>query len=303
MMPRMIVIIIALDAVLLGAATTVHAQEVDDITLEDIWAVFRARQEQVETAKVTWNYRFVMSEYSAADTLANEPEGPQEASDIVFPEQICRLSVADDRLRYESPIPVFAHGQGGAPTRNINAFDGTEEQSFTESLSPDTPHYGSLRQSKAPREWNMIHLQALTYALRPLRAELFGPEPGEWRILDNATVIDGRKCIVLELQHAVDPAVTVAPLRADRVYLDPEHGFRLLRHTAVGNNEEVTIQVDARYEGGDAPDWCPTRWTWRPTAPSRESCGKARRTDWSASFSTSRSRILSSGSGSLPARK
>lgn len=259
MMPRLIVVVIVVDAVLLAAAP-VHAQELDEITLEDIWGAFRAREEQVESAQVTWKYRYMMSEYSVAGALEGEREDPSQASDVVFPEKTCRLSLAGERVRFESPIAVFDHGQGGRPTPSISAFDGVDDQGLITSLRDDVAHSGSLEQTDAWSQWNMIHLQALTCALRPLRAELFGPERGEWRILDDPAVIEGRQCVVLELAHPIERDSDSVYLEADRAYLDPEHGFRLVRRNNIMNNGQVGFQVDVRYEEGDSPDWFPTNW-------------------------------------------
>jgi hypothetical protein len=238
-----------------------RAQDSHQVTLDQIWSAFRVREQKVQTAKVSWKYRFVKSEYAVADAIANEREDPSRAADIVFPEETCRMSLAGERVRFESPIAVFAHGQGGRPTASVSAFDGSEQQFFSESLRRDKPHHGSIRESDAFSQWNMIHIYPLTYALRPLRPELFGPQPGDWQIVDDPAVIDGRRCVVMELAHPVETDTSTPRHRADRVYLDPEYGFRLLRRTAVMTNGQITIQVDARYERGDAPVWFPTSWT------------------------------------------
>lgn len=245
----------------LAPARVVMAQEGGGGSLEEIWTALRERQERVQTARVSWTYQLMKSEHGVTDTLVASGADPKLADDLKSELHTSRLSLAGDRVRYETIIPSFVDNGGGRFVPGISAFDGDEQQFFTRSSRRDRPSSGSIMTREAFREWGNIHILPLTIALRPLRPEFFGPDPGEWQLVDRPTVVDGRQCVVLERLLPSVPEAEPPGQRGQQAYLDPAHEFRLLRYTNTLDGR-VTVQLDARYgEKEGAPAWVPSSWT------------------------------------------
>ncbi|MDQ3332200.1 MAG: hypothetical protein M3552_16365 [Planctomycetota bacterium] len=160
-----------------------------------------------------------------------------------------------DQVRLEGYGISFAGADMGVPIPMISTFDGDLYWSFNES---STGHDGSggISEMTGFRGWGIIQMFPLTLVLRPLRPEAFGSDQTRWKVVDE-TVIDGRRCIVLE---GKPPSVQSSTASFKRVYIDPERDYVPMRWTSHSHEPAPSIQLDFRYEHDAEPKWFPSQW-------------------------------------------
>ncbi|MBA3316109.1 MAG: hypothetical protein H0T47_22825 [Planctomycetaceae bacterium] len=209
---------------------------------EEIWQVLAQRQEAAHTASVAWQKESLV----AGSTQPPDEHGNRQ-EDLALPRHPCTLIVSGNQARFETQIASFANKHRGVLIPHIDAFDGTNKQTFSDGTSGP---WGVIQESDSFEEWRNVNLYGLTLNLRPLRPEAFGTIPSDWNVEDRPAVVDGRACVVLT--RPVEKAIYHA-------YFDRNAGDLLMRYekTFVGR---VASRTDMRYDSMMEPPWLPVSW-------------------------------------------
>lgn len=210
---------------------------------ETIWQAYRQRQAEAVTVSAGWRKS---SMYSTAPDIKLGRKPPPEAEDGYHhpPGYRVTLSLSGDRARFES----FSANDQEKLLPTIDAYDGTRHRSLTNNAS------GVVRELDAFDGWNNIHMRGLFLNVRPLRPEMFGPDPDAWSIDDRSAVIDGRTCVVI-----VRPLKVFEHRYVHRAYLDPAREYVPLRFESVLNGK-LHAQVDMTYARTEPPAWVASSW-------------------------------------------
>lgn len=230
-------------------------------TLTDIERIWRERQNAVDTARLTWRYERTLSSDSVRQSISDSKDerfAAPKAQGLTLAADQCSFILAQERVRYESIGASFVSGEQGAAVPHLSAFDGQVQQYLNDrTRRPNQRSHGSLLSLNEFDEWGNVDLLPLVFALRPLRAEAFGPDPARWRVDQRPGVIDGRECVVIRSRPPDAPAEIQS---TNTAYLDRERGFVPLRVTAA-NDGQVIIKLDMRYDRDGPYSWIPTDWT------------------------------------------
>lgn len=228
-----------------------------EVTVERIWQSLRERDENVETAQISWLYDLVISRDMAASSVApagglqkrNTDEAP-----MTLGEHESSLSLKGKRIRLEFVAASFAQGNRGVAAPSISAYDGQFQRQFTERTGSVDHHWGSINPAVFDG-WQGIHVVPLFYALHPLHPQVFGSGPKQWRLEPDPAVIDGRRCVIIS-RHTRHPG---SKYRLS-VFLDPARDFVPLRRESYVNGN-LSTRVDMTYVDGSEHSWLPARWT------------------------------------------
>lgn len=237
------------------ALTSVPAEPCAAADLDSIWSEFRQRQSAAEAARL----EFTMSQTLPADEVAQRVEpgsgGGQDLSVGPYPASI---ELSGDKVRFESLTLSFVGGDRGETVPTISAFDGENQQSYSDrSGRPGYPSQGAIKPLAKFREWENTALLPLFFAVRPLRQEAFGPNPSGWREEDRPAVVGGVRCLVIAKRPPETPPEFGHVIRA---YLDPARDFIPLRVESAMRRGR-SVRLDVVYERGDPPRWVPSEWS------------------------------------------
>lgn len=246
-------------AAALLAAAPGRAQ--DAATLGEIQRVWQERHRVVDTARLGWTFELTFSSDQASRLIADSTGGEMTATpdaELKLPASRSSVVLSADRVRYESTGASFASGERGAPVPHLSAFDGQVQQYLTDRTGrPNQRSQGSIGNMGAFDEWQNSDLLPITFALRPLRPEAFGPDTGRWRVDPRPSVVDGRQCVVIS---SADPKSPPEARHQYNFYLDLNRKFVPLRVTSVTDGH-VIIKIAMRYEREGELFWIPSGWT------------------------------------------
>ncbi len=249
----LVVIIIAFSASF-GEAPTVR--------LETIQQVWRARQEQVHTARLSWKEQITQP---CGSISAHMPRIVRHrlqltGKEIIPPEDktldfSLTLELDDGKARFSYEGMEWA-GDNADHYRSIkyaSVFDGTEcKDLYPDGLGNVSRPQGGIRAETRFRDAQLYRLRPLLLAYRSLDPSLRPFDLQGFSACAERKNIGGRLCIELEKR--------VPPLDAFlRLWVDPERDFVVLRHT-IEENGEVRVKMDIDYRQDVSAGWVPTHW-------------------------------------------
>ncbi len=216
-----------------------------------IWQAFHARQEQASGARISFTCRSHFSKaYFQASAVGDGSRLAANHMDV--PAKHWNVLLSGDRLRIDYWGLDLRDADHPSAVAMASAYDGQELQSFSDTSSHAPPH-GLIRHATESNEWGALYMAGVTYSLRPLRPEAFGPSAQDYVVKAEHTLIDGHRGVEIEKAHAESPDDVT------RILLDKDNHFVPIRIDWYADTVR-RAHVEFEYDTKSPIPWFPTRW-------------------------------------------
>ncbi|MFO0896794.1 MAG: hypothetical protein U0836_05115 [Pirellulales bacterium] len=234
-----------------------------DVSVEEVFAAWDAREDQVRSFAATWR----QTEFFRRGTLpgrstpradaADRPAAPNQDT-VVEIESELRLSGDQFYARrsgphWQSELNEFVEGE------QIAALGAEEGTLFSQAVVPVVEPRAHVLPAGRFRESRSISNLPLFLSLRA-RTEKSGAidRDGAWTVAPVAVAIDGHDCVVVERLAAVyHPELAKGELR-ETYWVDPARDFCIRRfERTLGGLVELQVEIDY---ADPTQAWLPTQW-------------------------------------------
>lgn len=256
------VICLLLSLLLDGWACGAAPAKDEKITLEKIYAVWKAREERTRTFQFAWTESRTYMKGSLP-TFGNSSPVPQPTPPKdVTQERRLTLAVDRDLMRFTNVGPHWHPNEHRFFQRNyVSVFDGVDDKTYFgegTDANPDEDVHKTGFVSKKQYNTDVVnyHLWPMLLTYRALHPAMGKFKPHEWKLTDEIGTVEGQKCSVLAKAR---DGVTESCL------VDVMRDCSILRYSLI--SQTVGLQLTVSYRSDEANGWVPSAWKvveWNP---------------------------------------
>jgi hypothetical protein len=261
----------ALLGALLAATTvaTIHAnggdalaQQSHGVTMNQIVAAWRARQDRVKSARFEMQQQYTTGKGTEPGKWMMVPQYQGSNADpnrVLPPEDVTHdlrrvVIFAGDKMRHErTGAQWWAATEDFVPMQYVGIFDGSDSIAYygTPSNTNDVRSLGFLHPDKAYHpDRGSVHVLPILMHYRALTPRLSSFDAAKWIVQEQSQIVEGRECIVLKRVNGV---------RTYRYWVDAQRNFALMRYSKEFHTFTI-LQLDIAYATDPESGSVPQRW-------------------------------------------
>lgn len=229
----------------------------NNVTLDQIVATWKARQDKVKSASFEFNRKEMIYKGSFNWILAsrNVPDPQPNPAKTYRVEGTGAFRFSGTKSYYSYDMPRWSPKTKALyQTRYETVFDGKISKSLQTPASGEQPYpNGIVKKAARSEPSTLFSLSPITKTLRGHHEKFFTDLPS-FEVTGRTVAINGRQCLELVSESRSNN-------RREVLHLDKDRGYVMVRHTTFVQ-ERPTWQIDVTYSPDPLVGWIPQEWEY-----------------------------------------